>query len=53
MLCGALQSALKWKEVASNTYRNYKAHMASSFDSLRHLKATCILETKRHRAQFV
>jgi hypothetical protein len=48
MPCGALPSALKWKEAASNTYCNYEAPMVWSFDSLRHLTVMCILKTKRH-----
>jgi hypothetical protein len=46
---GALPSALKWTEAASNSCCNCEAPMVWSFDTLRHLTVTCILKTKRHR----
>jgi hypothetical protein len=48
MPCGALPSALKWKEAAANTYCNHETPMVWSFDNLRHLTVTCIMKTKRH-----
>jgi hypothetical protein len=51
--CGALPSASKWTEAASNTHFNYEAPVVSSFDCLPHLTLTCILKTNRHRAHAV
>jgi hypothetical protein len=46
LLCaGALPSALKWTEAASNACCNYEAPMVWSHDSLRHLTVTFILKT--------
>jgi hypothetical protein len=40
ILFGALLSALKWKEAASNTYSNREALMVYSFDTLSPSTAT-------------
>jgi hypothetical protein len=53
MPCGALPSAFKWTEGASNTHCNYRASMVSSFDTVRRLTVTRILNIKRHRTYVV
>jgi hypothetical protein len=53
--CGALSSALKWTEVASNTYCNYQMPISQLFDksTSRRLTITCMLKTKCHRTYVV
>jgi hypothetical protein len=53
MSSGALPSALKCTEAATNTFCRYGAPMVFPFGSLRHLMVTCILKTKRHRTYIV
>jgi hypothetical protein len=47
------RAALRWTEAALNSYCNIEAPMVSSSVSLRHLAVTCMLKTKRRRANVV